>query len=313
MRSWMQGRSREMWRLTGTIAGVAGVAGWVGPPEKQAEVPSKEAIAQPVAMHGAEETPLCRAHDLITVQRGTLPIILSAPHGGQARVEGSKDRTRGVLVRDDMTAEIAMLVAQRVTAKLGAKPSYVIAQFSRKDADANRAPESGEAYENDAAKSPYDAFHHALRTLVDEQRAERGDLGAILIDIHGQKREPEAIVRGTRDGKTVARLVARRGEEALSGPESICGRLRKMGYRVLPEEKSAADGDRRADARHPLDEKFFDGGYIVEHYGSMSPTGIDAIQIELGEMREKETLKVARDLGDAIAGFYETYLKHKDK
>lgn len=96
---------------------------------------------------------LARPTDLITVQRGTLPIIISAPHGGQCRVPGSTDRTKGVTVRDDMTSEVALLVAQRLTARLGAKPSFVIAQFSRKDADPNRDATSGEAHENDAAKA----------------------------------------------------------------------------------------------------------------------------------------------------------------
>lgn len=248
---------------------------------------------------------LARPTDLITVQRGTLPIIISAPHGGQCRVPGSTDRTKGVTVRDDMTSEVALLVAQRLTARLGAKPSFVIAQFSRKDADPNRDATSGEAHENDAAKAQYDAYHRALRTLVDE--AAKAPRGAILIDLHGQKREPDAIVRGTRDGKTVAKLLKLHGMDALTGPDSICGRLRAAGYTVLPTEPDDKAKTDPAD-RHPLDEAFFDGGYIVAHYGSDRPGGIDAIQLELGRMRSTETLKLSRTIADAIAAFYERYL-----
>lgn len=267
---------------------------------------------------------------LLTTQRGTLPIILSAPHGGSVRVPGSKDRATGVTVRDDMTAEIALLVAQRLTTKLGAKPSFVIAQFSRKDADANRAPDSAEAFENDAAKAQYDAYHAALRTLVAEARAAHsGPDGktprALLIDLHGQKREPDAIVRGTRDGTSVAHLLARAGQSALTGPASICGRLRILGYRVLPEDEPAAAPQDLADPkpptpaahipnpRHPLNETFFDGGYIISRYGATNSDGIDAIQLELGRSRSTDTLKLSRDLADAIAAFYEQYVKEGEK
>lgn len=287
------------------------------PPQPDAPAPPAPAPAAAPSTGTELSTPSA----LLTTQRGTLPIILSAPHGGSVRVHGSKDRTTGVTVRDDMTAEVALLVAQRLTTKLGAKPSIVIAQFSRKDADANRAPDSPEAFENDAAKAQYDAYHAALRTLVDEQRAAHPGTDhhprVLLIDLHGQKREPDAIVRGTRDGKSVAHLVTRAGLPAITGADSICGRLRALGYRVLPEDEQAGVPQNPTDPkvsappanpRHPLNESFFDGGYIIARYGADSPDGIDAIQLELGRMRSTDTLKLSRDLADAIAAFYQRYV-----
>lgn len=299
------------------------------PPQQHAGAPTAVVDASPpsITKNGSA---LASPAALLTTQRGTLPIILSAPHGGSVRVPGSRDRTQGVTVRDDMTAEVALLVAQRLTTKLGAKPSFVIAQFSRKDVDANRAPDSNEAFENDAAKAQYEAYHAALRTLVDESRAAHPGADnhprALLIDLHGQKREPDAIVRGTRDGKSVAHLIARAGEAAITGPESICGLLRTKGYRVLPEDDAlpapavpgtpdATEPNQSppatppANPRHPLNETFFDGGYIIAHYGAQNLGGIDAIQLELGRMRSTDTLKLSRDLADAIAAFYEQSIK----
>jgi len=265
-------------------------------------------LSRPLAAHPSvnpaldpSPTPVVAAApvELITVQHGDLPIILSAPHGGTVRVPGSKDRTTGVLVRDVLTAQVALLVAQRLTDVLGAKPSLVVAQFSRRDADANRA--RGDAVENEAAGAQYDAYHRSLRALVDDAR--RKHPAAILIDIHGQSRVPDAIVRGTRNGKTVAALIDRRGEPAVSGPDSIFGRLKAAGYRVVPD----------IDPDHPelntQPETFFDGGYIVGSYGSQNPAGVDAIQIELGGMRTDNTMKTARDLADAIAAFYLAHVK----
>ena len=257
--------------------------------------PATQPLAPPARPPAAPAIELVSSTELVTAQRGDLPIILSAPHGGAVRVHGSKDRARGVTVRDVNTAEIALICAQRLTDRLRAKPYFVIAQFSRKDADANR--DAAEAYENDAAKTQCDAYHRALKTAVDECRARFG--AAILIDLHGQVREPDALVRGTRNGKTVTALVARHGAAALTGPDSIFGRLRAAGYRVIP------DGDEPGTPAGR--EMFFDGGYIVANYGSDQPNGVDAIQIEIGSQRSNNLIKVSRDIAEAVAACARVY------
>jgi N-formylglutamate amidohydrolase len=233
--------------------------------------------------------------DLVTWQEGTVGIVLSAPHGGGVRVPGSKDRVKGETIRDLNVAEVALLTGQKLTDLAGGKPYLVIAQFSRKDVDANRKP--GEGYENDAAKAHYDAYHRALRAAVDECRAKYGR--AILIDIHGQAKDPEAVVRGTRDGTAVARMIHDHGKGSVTGESSLFGALKKMGYKIIPDP---ADGELG-------EETFFDGGYITEHYGSHNADGIDAIQVEIGKQRVDSTLKFSRDLAAAIFGCYKAFVK----
>jgi N-formylglutamate amidohydrolase len=261
-------------------------------------LPAVAALSLTLGLHQPPPTPppsppvaLAAPADLITTQRGTIPIIISAPHGGTIRIPGSKDRTRegGVTVRDVNTADMALLVAQRITDKLGGKPYFVIAQFSRKDADANRSED--EAVENDAARAHYRAYHKALADAVKECRQKHGD--ALLIDLHGQVRRPEALVRGTRNGKTCTALTKREGLDALTGPDSVFGQLKAAGYPIVP------DADNPEDAAGK--ETFFDGGYIVAHYGSDQDSGIDTIQIEVGSQRSNTLLKTSRDIGDAIA------------
>lgn len=273
------------------FAGLTGKAGWaVDAPADGSKTSAAERLPEAV-----------RAGDLVSVQRGSVAIIISAPHGGMVRVKGSKEREGGVKVRDVNTAEIALLTAQRITAELGAKPYFVIAQFSRKDADANRS--EAEGVENDAARAQWRAYHAAMREYVDECRRVHGR--AIVIDIHGQSRRPEAIVRGTRNGQTVKALVEKHGVAAIAGPDSVFGRLKAMGYAVIPELN--ADEDAAEEGISPGRETFFDGGYIVAHYGSQNADGVDAIQVEIGAQRSNSTLKVARDLGDAIAHFARVY------
>src|SRR5687768_8406972 len=117
--------------------------------------------------------PFTRADDktivpLVTVERGTLPIILSAPHGGRTPIPNAKPRepiNGAVLVRDDNTAELTALLADAIARELGARPHVVIARFERKFADANRAP--ADAYTDPAAAPHYDAFHAALKSACD--------------------------------------------------------------------------------------------------------------------------------------------------
>lgn len=242
------------------------------------------------------------AEVLVTAQRGSLPIVLSAPHGGRVRVPGSPGRTAGVVVRDINTAQLTLLVAQRITERLGSKPSFVIAQFSRRDVDANRpemGPDGEPAYVGDAAAAQYRAFHTELEGCVAVARGIAAH-GALLVDIHGQARVPGAIVRGTNNGESFARAIAVYGREAVVGAKSIFGVLASKGYVVIPELPGAPGG---VEAR----ERMFEGGYITRRYGSAHPEGINAVQIELGEMRRTALEQTAIDLGDAIVEHYRAF------
>src|SRR5689334_19279043 len=109
-----------------------------------------------------------KSTDLIIVQEGTLPLILTAPHGGTrdvpgvtAKREGKDVTSKFVTAMDTNTDQLAMKIAAGVEKRLGAKPHLIIAKFARKYVDANRAPE--DAYESPAAAPVYEAYHGAIR------------------------------------------------------------------------------------------------------------------------------------------------------
>jgi N-formylglutamate amidohydrolase len=238
------------------------------------------------------------APPLVTVEKGNLPIILSAPHGGRTEVPGAKPRepvNGAVLVRDDNTAELTALLADAIERELGGRPYVVIARFQRKFADANRAP--AEAYTDPAAAPHYDAYHAALQAACEDVRAKWGR-GA-LFDVHGQAKAPGKIIRGTADGQTVTDLLQRDGPGALLGRTSVLGSMRRAGYGLEPDDTTALTREER-----------FNGGFIVRNYGSHKGTKIDAIQLELGaELRAKGRLaKTAKDLAAAIGTFARGHL-----
>lgn len=241
--------------------------------------------------------------DLVFVQKGTLPIIVSAPHGGRKVVPGVAERTNTqtamfATVRDGNTDRLAELFAAELEKKLGGKPWVVIARFDRKFIDANRPPEL--SFESAAAKPYYAAYHDPLMAACKAVKAKHGR--GLLLDIHGQGQFQDTICRGTRNGKTVSLLVERSGWRAVTGKNSVLGRLEHDGARVLP--KCDAPQETKEEAK-------FNGGHIVGTYGSHTGYGIDAIQLEYGiHFRSREAVgKSAKDLADAVAAFHDAYLK----
>lgn len=263
---------------------------------------TKAAQSKPSDTKSAELPALVSPTELVSAQRGTLPIVIAAPHGGGAPIPGVERRTGPqdekaradfATEQDVRTAELAWIVAQRLTTELGAKPYVVVAQFHRRYADANRSAEDGT--ECEAARREHAAYHRALRTCVDEVRARFGS--ALLVDLHGQSKEPDAIVRGTRNGRSVKLLVARAGVPAITSNDGLFGFLESRGVRVLPANL--------AQPGELVKETLFAGGHTLALYGSDTELGIDAVQIEVGStLREPDALWQTGDtLADAIAQF----------
>jgi serine-type D-Ala-D-Ala carboxypeptidase (penicillin-binding protein 5/6) len=239
---------------------------------------------------------------LLTVERGTLPIILTSPHGGHLPVPGAPRRVGGehiyrfVAGTDVRTAELTELIADGIERELGGRPYVVIARFQRRFADVNRSAEH--AYEHELAAAQYDAFHGAIREASADIRVRFGH--GLLLDVHGQGTRRDAIYRGTRNGKAVRDLLQREGVEAVIGEKSVFGQFALLGYETLPEHDGTELGE----------ETQYTGGYITDAHGSHNDTRIDAIQLEFGtHLRLPEHLeRTAAETARAIATFARAYL-----
>jgi len=255
----------------------------------------------------AETTP----GGLVLVRQGTLPIILTAPHGGRESVPGAeprKDRSQTGEYRkwggfqkgaDVNTDVLAQSIAARLAELTGGEPYVVVATFQRKYIDANRPPEL--ALDDRRARPYYDLYHAAIRGFVDEVRGRHAR--GLLIDVHGQAKDGDVVMRGTLNGHAIQGLLWRAGVHAITGPRGLFGQLEAQGLRVFP-------GNDVPPHEHSEDAGFI-GGYTLDLYGSHNRKGIDAVQMEFGtRYRDKSAVEAtARDTARAIATFHETYLK----
>lgn len=273
---------------------------------------SSHAIAQPTeqavvqfAKSAEKSTASSAMRRLVTVMPGDLPIILTAPHGGGAAIDGVPRRQgNGVgmfkAMSDAFTDQLTEKIADAIELETGKRPYIVIARFHRKYLDANRRAK--DAHESPNAAPIYDYYHQAI---VEAKNAvtERWGRG-LLIDIHGQAKEPKAIFRGTQNGKTTKHLQSRFGVEALQGETSLFGQLSAAGFSVIPKVGST-------DSEHSA----YDGGYTVITHGSMTGGTIDAIQLELGRHLRVPgaNIKTADQLAKAIVAFSAQYLPTVDQ
>src|SRR4030095_12069597 len=137
------------------------------------------------------------------------PVARPPPPGGPARPPPGEPRRAqdnppgpwgGVHTGADSSTD---LLASGIAAELGRltgrDPYLVVARFARKYIDANRPPELG--LEDPRARPYYDYYQHSIRRFVDEIRANYP--AGLLIDVHGQAKDPDVIMRGTLNGRAV--------------------------------------------------------------------------------------------------------------
>jgi len=238
---------------------------------------------------------------LVSRYRGTMPVILTCPHGGNEQPPGVPNSRTGVelppdcrfeINTDRFTRTITRGVAQFLFDVFGEAPYVVLANFDRAFIDANRRDEC--AFEDQVARPFYQEYHDTVRNFVDEIRTGNGGLG-LLFDIHGTTRvasDPADVYLGTLNGQAISSLL-RRDTLAMSRRRSLPGLLREAGYVVsakIPETLR--------------------GAFTLETYGSFNADGVDAIQIEIESSLRTDTGKrgvFIEDLAYAMSSLVARY------
>jgi len=291
----------------------------------------------------------------LTYIQGDINIIISVPHGGQKeyktnetipdRKPGCKDEAGNCHfgeenktmncknvndnvcpIRDgaDMRSElIARSVYDKFVINTGKKPSFIKSELHRKRLDPNREVKEA-AQGNAVAIEVYNAFHDSIEHAIKNFDGKPG----FLLDFHGyydkNNRQnntmlgylikPKNLDKGkySKEDVSVKALVERTNltvDEILFGKGTSFGSLfEDSGYHALPSPRQHS----------PKGDKYFDGGFIVQTYGSRKKGNVDAIQLEFQswirskDMWEDSSNEVDRDsfceeLADNIYKFYQLY------
>jgi len=256
-----------------------------------------------------------RAEGDVEHQRGALPIILCAPHGGRRRPATIADRPHGNLKNDVGTQELARAIARALTTG-GEGPHLVVNHLHRRKLDPNRPFEAGTAGDP-RAEAAWAAYHGFVERAQQEVLARHGR--GLLLDIHGHAHVRPWVQLGylidsselalddeTLDGlaaQSSIRSLAERGPssfaELVRGPTSLGARLAASGFDAVPSPDNPSPGD----------EPYFKGGYTVRRHGSRDGGTIDAIQLEAhregirdtGQNRTTFAIVVARALRHILA------------
>jgi hypothetical protein len=242
--------------------------------------------------------------------RGTMPIILTCPHGGLESPPSVKEREEAKTPsncgnftkdRDLETDTITEGIAEKILELTGLSPYVVIAKFHRKFIDANRSLDC--AFTDSDAKEFYEEYHNRISDYVSQILEENNNRG-FLFDIHGiseEKLEVSAdIYLGTGNGDTLQAnfkredifkrhglhglLDASRHQTRLGGTNSV------FEYRLSPASIS--------------EEEILPGGFTVREYAKKLK--INCIQIEIeSNIRKNEEKRsfIIEDLAFAMINF----------
>lgn len=241
---------------------------------------------------------------------GSLPVILTAPHGGDQEPVEIPDRGWGTTVTDLHTRELALAVRDALHERTGAYPHLVICHLDRAKLDANRDIEEAAQDEWAAERAwwEYHAYADQAGELVEDEFG-RG----LYLDIHGHGHDVQRIELGyllspselgmSDDALSAATMVDKSSIGALvrSSGTSLAALVRGgaslgtlLSERGFPTVPSSADPD-------PGTDPYFTGGYSTVRHGSRNGGEISGIQLEHNYSGVRDEASNRRVYADALA------------
>jgi len=263
----------------------------------------------------------------IEYHSGSLPIILSASHGGWMEPNEIPDRTQGVTTIDTNTYQLTKVIMDTLTARFGGKPHVILCLLKRLKLDVNR--EVIEAAEgNIYGERAWEEYHHYLDIAKELVTVNHGS--GIVFDIHGHGENPDGyydlrtwlgyLIKGNEldltdeelntidfKNKSSIKVLADSSSHSfiniLRGETSFGSIMDSLGYECVPS----------VNALGPAGSRYFSGGYITARHGSSEEGIISAIQIELPEPEIRDTeenwSRYASAFATAVNRYYELHLE----
>ena len=242
------------------------------------------------------------SENFITIEKGTIPLIFSVPHGGTFEPQTVLKRSTGIMGIDKKTIELTLELVSYIemlsekTPNSLYKPSYIISDIKRSMIDLNR--DETEAYNKNPslAHKIYRNFHNGLKNLISENI--KSFNYSLLIDIHGfekNKRPQEfrdvELVLGTNNLTSLfpVPIPIKDWDKNIRG--KIIEKFMDLGIPIAPS--------------HPRRKEFIlTGGFIIQQYGASNIPMSQTMQIEFSDkirMYDEELkIKVLKALSEVL-------------
>ena len=255
---------------------------------------------------------------------GSLPVILSSPHGGDMEPSEIPDRTWGTTVTDSNTKQITLAIKNVFLSKFGKSPFVIINNLKRTKLDANR--DSIEATQGDRfAKRAWEEYHYYIESAK-SKIIEEFNYG-LFLDIHGHGANPDgfydlrtwlgyllsgdelqlsdnelnqSIYENKSSVKTLSYISPETFIEVLRGKNSLGSLLDSLGYKSVPSANDPSTNGMF----------YFSGGYNTYVHGSVnSGSPVSSIQLELPKPGIRENSVQWQNFGESLAIALEKYFK----
>lgn len=228
---------------------------------------------------------------------GNLPLIFTAPHGGDLSPSTIPDRTDATCgaaastMADANTQELARALQAAFFSRTGKYPHIVINRLHRRKLDANRPP-SEAACGNPQAEVAWNEYHDFIQTAKDRILAEYGR--GWYTDLHGhghsiarlelgydlsretlQSSDAELNADPTYESASTIRIFSQQSPLSFSallrGPTGLGSLFGNAGYPSVPSQQDPAPKS---------GEDYFGGGYNTEQHGCKDGGLICGVQLE---------------------------------
>lgn len=214
--------------------------------------------------------------DYIEYNRGSIPLIISVPHGGTTKFDHIPRRTNGIHGIDKDTIKLAHELIEKIKNIFKFKtPSYIISKIHRAKIDFNRNPSEAFDQESELAKRIYRFYHNKIEELI-LYNLETFNY-SMLMDIHGFEKDKRP--KGFRD---VELILGTNNLESLY-PNSIPKRDWGKNFRGKVVKKFNKLNIAIAPGHHLRREFVLTGGYITTKYGASHFKNSQTIQIEFSD------------------------------
>jgi len=214
--------------------------------------------------------------DCIEYYRGSIPLIISVPHGGTTICDNIPQRTNGIHGIDKDTIKVACELIEMIKDVFKFKtPSYIISKIHRAKIDFNRNSSEAFDQESELAKKIYHFYHNKIEEIIlyNLETFNR----SMLIDIHGFEKDKRP--KGFRD---VELILGTNNLESLY-PNSIPKRDWGKNLRGKIVKEFNKLNIAIAPGHHLRREFVLTGGYITTKYGASHIKNSQTIQIEFSD------------------------------